>query len=304
MGFFADTPPVRAIARSLEARILPRMRRNGSAASARLGLILMISLGSFAIPLPAPAHTVGEIQRQLYDSEEFFQIVNSKAADFTLRDAKGRTTSLDDFQGKVVVLDFLDGHCTDLCPLLSDLLAKVQGMIDRTPLRRQVEVVSITINPSKDTLPFMQKYGQEHGFDPRNWVFLTTLPGQPEDATRQLAVRYGQKFTKASDNDFLHGLVTNVIDPQGMLRGKFYGLKFQPANLIAFAGALANDAGKRESGTSEHSPLALVSDRPAPATAPVDYGAVAIPAALGVLAAFWLAVAIVFIFRRRRDARS
>ena len=265
---------------------------------------LGLGLAVAALVPSASAWTVAEVQRQLFDNEEFFQIFNAPATNFTLRDADGHPVALNDFKGRVVVLDFLDGHCTDLCPLLSDLLARIQGMINRTPLRRQVEFVSISVNPTQDTLPFMRKYGQKHGFDPRNWVFLTTLPGQPENATRQLALGYGQKFTQASDGDFLHGLVTNVIDPEGMLRGKFYGLKFQPANLIAFIDALANHIGEGRGGEAAHAPLALVSDRPAPRTAPADYARVAIPVAFLSLAAVWFVIAIVFLVRRKRAARA
>ncbi|HJU19235.1 MAG TPA: SCO family protein [Stellaceae bacterium] len=299
----ADRSRARMTAGPGKARVSPRLHTNGSASSVKLAFFLVFLLAAYAIPLPAFAYILGQVQQQLHDNEEFFQIVNSKAAKFTLRDAEGQTVGLGDFKGKVVVLDFLDGHCTDLCPLLSDLLAKIQGMIDRTPLRRQVQFVSISINPTKDTLPFMKKYGQDHGFDPRNWVFLTTLPGQPENATRQLARGYGQEFTEANDGDFLHGLVTDVIDPEGMLRGKFYGLKFQPADLIAFAGALANDIDKRQGGKGVQAPLALVSDRPAPVAAPVDYAAVAIPATLLALATVWLVVMIAFLLHRKRAAR-
>ncbi len=294
-----------AISGPAVARASPRNRLCGLRSSAKNAWVLVLVLAVFIIPSSALAYTIGAIQRQLYNNEEFFQVINSEASEFTLRDYDGRVVHLDDFKGKVVVLNFLDGHCTDLCPLLSDLLAKIQGMIDRTPLRRQVQFVSISINPTKDTLPFMKKYGRTHGFDPRNWVFLTTLPGQPENATRKLALGYGQEFTEVNDSDFLHGLVTNVIDPKGMLRGKFHGLEFVPANLIAFVDALANDVGKPNGGEDKQQPLALVSDQPPPEAAPKEYPGLAIPAAAFVLSMMWLvAASTFFVLRRRRTASS
>ena len=43
----------------------------------------------------------------------------SPAPGFTLTDQAGRTLSLADLRGKVVVLEFMDPHCTDICPLVS-----------------------------------------------------------------------------------------------------------------------------------------------------------------------------------------
>lgn len=204
-------------------------------------LIAVTVLGAAASSSAASAHSLADVQNQLYRDEQYFQVVNREFPKFALADAAGRPVALDNFRGKVVVLHFIDGHCKELCPLHSELLAQIQAMIDRTPMRDQVEFVSITVNPSQDTPEILDKYGPQHGFDPRNWVFLTTRPGQPEDTTRKLAEALGQKFTRTADGDFIHGIVTYVIDQKGMLRGNFLGLKFEPTNLVVFINALAND---------------------------------------------------------------
>jgi protein SCO1/2 len=41
------------------------------------------------------------------------------APGFTLTDQDGRVRPLSAFRGKVVVLEFMDPHCTDICPIVS-----------------------------------------------------------------------------------------------------------------------------------------------------------------------------------------
>ena len=88
----------------------------------------------------------------------------------------------------------------------------------------------------------MRDYGPVHGLDPANWVFLTSGPAMPEDATRKLAERFGHKFTKTDDGYQTHAVVTHVINREGRWRAKFHGLGFDPANLVVFVNALVNDA--------------------------------------------------------------
>jgi protein SCO1/2 len=41
-----------------------------------------------------------------------------------------------------------------------------------------------------------------------NWLFLTKLQGQPEDATRSLAEAFGHGFDKTDEGLQIHGIVT------------------------------------------------------------------------------------------------
>ena len=57
------------------------------------------------------------------------------APGFTLTDQNGRTVSLSALRGKVVVLEFMDPHCTDICPMVSQEF--VDAYHDLGPLARQ-----------------------------------------------------------------------------------------------------------------------------------------------------------------------
>lgn len=187
------------------------------------------------------AHSLKDLENLLGEREKYFQPLDKEAPGFTLRDADGQTMRLSDFHDKVVVLHFIYARCRDVCPLHADKIAEVQAMVNQTPMRDQVQFISITTDPVNDTLEVLREYGPVHGLDGTNWVFLTTKPDQPEDTTRKLAERYGHKFMLTDDGYQVHGVVTHVIDRDGGWRANFHGLKFDPANLVVFVNALVND---------------------------------------------------------------
>ena len=47
----------------------------------------------FAIDTLAQAHSLQELEKQLYEQEKYFQAVDSDAPDFTLQDADGKNGS-------------------------------------------------------------------------------------------------------------------------------------------------------------------------------------------------------------------
>lgn len=192
--------------------------------------------------LPAAAHSVNELETELYKRDVFFQSMDRVAPPFALETADGRRVALSDFKGKVVVLDFVYARCKEECPLQSNLLASIQRQINLTPMRDLVEFVSVATDTeaAKPTAAIMRGYGAAHGFDPANWVFLYGGPGQPR-AGIDAAAAYGLKFTITKDGDQMHGVVTHVIDQAGHLRARFHGLKFDPTDLIMFVNALTNE---------------------------------------------------------------
>lgn len=189
----------------------------------------------------ASAHSPEELNATLIDKEPYFQPLDKPAPGFSLRAADGSSVRLDDYRGKVVVLHFIYASCPDVCPLHAERVAEIQAMVNGTPMWELVQFVSITTDPATDTPALLQDYGQAHGLDPFNWVFLTTMPDQPEDTTRRLVEAYGHKFSETEDGYQLHGIVTHVIDKEGRWRANFHGLKFEPLSLVLFVNALVND---------------------------------------------------------------
>jgi protein SCO1/2 len=207
----------------------------------RLGAAALV-LAVVAAAGPAVAHSLAEVEGELGGKERYFQPVDKPAPDFALRDTAWRETHLADLRGQVVVLHFVYTSCPDVCPLHAEKIAEIQAMVNRTPMKEQVRFVTVTTDPVRDTPQILQDYGPAHGLDPVNWTFLTTLPDQPEDTTRQLAKAFGHTFTPGEDGMQMHGVVTHVIDQEGRWRANLHGLEFEPANLLVYLNALVNRA--------------------------------------------------------------
>lgn len=69
---------------------------------------------------------------------------------FALRDDAGRLLDTRELRGRVVVLTFLDSHCTDACPIIASQIARTLPRL-RQAERRQVEAVAISTDPVTDT---------------------------------------------------------------------------------------------------------------------------------------------------------
>lgn len=206
---------------------------------AGISVFLAIALATTGL-----AHSLEELQGQLGNREKYFQPIGKPAPDFTLEEAKGRAVALEHLRGKVVVLHFVYASCPDVCPLHAERIAEIQEMVNQTPMRELVQFVTITTDPKQDTPEVMRNYGPAHGLDPINWLFLTTRPSQPEDATRKLAERFGHGFTQTEDGYQVHGVVTHVIDREGQWQANFHGLEFEPTNLALYINALTYEHGK------------------------------------------------------------
>ena len=204
--------------------------------------LAMAAAVAAGVALPASAHSLNEIEDRLGERERYFQSFDRKASQFELHDADGGAVKLTDFSDKVVVLLFIYTNCPDVCPLHAERIAEIQATINQTPMKEKVQFVGITTDPENDSSDVLRSYGPAHGIDPVNWVFLTSGADRPT-MTRELAERYGHKFTLTDDGYQLHGVVTHVIGREGRWRANFFDLKFDPANLVVFVNALANDAG-------------------------------------------------------------
>lgn len=203
------------------------------------GLVIVVTMLSLVLSGDAArAHTIADLEKILGEQEFYVEITNRPAPDFALQDAAGRQVRLSDFRGKVVILNFIYASCKEACPLQSDVIALMQRTVNSGPLRDKVQFISITSDPERDTAEVLMAYGPTHFLDPVNWIFLTSGPAKPTE-TRELGERYGLKFTLVADGDFIHGVVTHVIDQNGVLRARFHGLKFDPANVVAYVDGLA-----------------------------------------------------------------
>src|SRR5438876_8289629 len=100
--------------------------------------------------------------------------VIQSAPDFHLRDQNDRPVQFANYQGKVVLVSFIFTTCNGSCPATTHRLAKVQEELKRHPeLRDRVQILSITLDPERDTSEVLHGYRSLYELDPRTWSFAT-----------------------------------------------------------------------------------------------------------------------------------
>lgn len=139
-------------------------------------------------------------------------------APFELEDRNIQKISKDSLLGRVWVANFIFTHCPTQCPLIVQEVKKVQKALR---LKENFRIVSITVDPARDTAPVLSKYADAIGADPFKWYFLT---GQKNDI--QSLIQNGFRLSAADEggvmgSDIVHSNKLVLVDHLGYIRGYY-----------------------------------------------------------------------------------
>ncbi|HXZ08054.1 MAG TPA: SCO family protein [Paraburkholderia sp.] len=137
-------------------------------------------------------------------------------SDFSLPDASGKTRTMADFKGKVVVLFFGYTHCPDVCPTTMAELSQALQQLGPDEAKR-VQVLFVTVDPQRDTPQLMAQYVP--AFNPS---FIGLRPANDAElvkVTKDFRVYYAKVPGKTPDSYTMdHTAASYVFDPDGKLR--------------------------------------------------------------------------------------
>lgn len=129
------------------------------------------------------------------------------APGFMLRDQRNRATSLRQFRGKVVVLAFVDSHCTTICPLTTQSMVNALRLLGAAAA--QVQLIGINANPLAMRIADVAAYTRAHQMQGR-WLFLTGSLAQLKHVWNSYHV-----YVAATHNDIDHQPLVFLIDMSG-----------------------------------------------------------------------------------------
>ncbi len=136
------------------------------------------------------------------------------AKDFALTDQNGKTRSIKDFAGKVVVVFFGFTQCPDVCPTSMADLAGIKKSLGADG--DKLQAVFISVDPERDTPDILKAY--MGNFDP---TFLALRPSaeQLPLIAKDFKIYYKKvEGRTASSYSMDHSAGHYVYDPQGRLR--------------------------------------------------------------------------------------
>lgn len=99
--------------------------------------------------------------------------LNKMAPNFRLTDQFGKTVSLSQYRGKVVVLAFQDSECTTICPLTSQEMVMAKKMLG-AKAASEVALLAVDANPRATSVADVRSYSKVHGT--MNSVVFATAP--------------------------------------------------------------------------------------------------------------------------------
>jgi protein SCO1/2 len=138
----------------------------------------------------------------------------SYARDFRLADFNGRTRTLADFRGKVVVMFFGYTQCPDVCPTTMTDMAEVKRRLG--PDGEKVQVIFVTLDPDRDTARVLSQYVP--GFDP-SFLGLRGTREETAAIAKDFKVFY-QKVPGKTETSYTmdHTAGSYVFDTEGRVR--------------------------------------------------------------------------------------
>jgi protein SCO1/2 len=145
------------------------------------------------------------------------------APDFALTTQDDKTLALTDLKGKVLLVSFIFTTCNGSCPATTHRMAQVQEALHKKGLDKdgQVQLVSISLDPERDTPAVLRGYMKLYDVDSTNWSFLT---GAKEKVAKTITA-WGMWAKPAPNGQLDHPSRIFLVDRQGRIR-EIYNLAF------------------------------------------------------------------------------
>jgi protein SCO1/2 len=170
--------------------------------------------------------------------------VIQKAPDFALTNQDGKEVRLRDFKGRALLVSFIFTTCNGSCPATTHRMEKVQSALRSRGLLKKggVHLLSITLDPARDTPAVLKRYLRLYDADPASWSFLTG----PKKKVARVIKAWGMWVRPAKGGQFDHPSRIFLVDPRGRVR-EIYNLAFmKPAWVLEDVELLLKEAPKKK----------------------------------------------------------
>jgi len=140
---------------------------------------------------------------------------------FELVNQNGDRFGSHELQDRVWIANFIFTSCSDVCPRLSTRMHQVQTELERKD--DPILLVSISVDPTRDTPEKLRAYAERFSADPKRWSFLTGSLDAIE-STVVGGFKMVMQRTEVEDTGFfniVHGERFILVDGQGRIRGYY-----------------------------------------------------------------------------------
>lgn len=131
----------------------------------------------------------------------------------------GKTVSLEDLKGKVLVINFFFTRCPSICPGLTKNMKKLQDSFKNNP--DIVQFISISIDPEYDSVQHLRKFANRFDVNHDTWWFVTGNKKAIYDfALHEIKANIADTNV---DTAFIHTENFFLLDSNRVVRGWYNG---------------------------------------------------------------------------------
>jgi protein SCO1/2 len=146
----------------------------------------------------------------------------SAVPDFTLTERSGQQFGLDDLRGQIWVADFIFTNCAGTCPIMTTAMTEIQ----QTALAEKlddVKLVSITVDPERDTPEVLKRFAGGYGALKDRWYFLTGDGAAIQQLAQKGFLLSAATSGGSEEEPIIHSNRFVLVDRQGRIRGYYDG---------------------------------------------------------------------------------
>jgi protein SCO1/2 len=146
----------------------------------------------------------------------------------------------ENLRGQVVLVSFVFTTCNGSCPATTHRMSQVaQALAGKGLLKDdRVRLLSITLDPARDTPEALRKYMKAYDADPCHWTFLTG----PREQVEKVHAAWGMWARPTVNGQIDHPSRVFLVDVQGRVR-EIYNLDFfKPAWVLEDVQLLLEEA--------------------------------------------------------------
>ena len=146
---------------------------------------------------------------------------------FSLVAEDGKPFGKDDLLGRVWIADFVFTSCSDACPRLQGKMKSLQDRLVPPEQGGNIGLLSISVDPERDTPEKLKQYGETFGARPGLWRSLT---GDQTEVERTVVKGFHTAMAKVPREnadphleafEIMHGERLVLVDRLGRIRGYY-----------------------------------------------------------------------------------
>lgn len=141
------------------------------------------------------------------------------APGYALVDQAGHRLTSEDLRGAIAIYTVGYASCRTRCFPTDSILAEVQARLGEAELGEiPVRLVSISVDPARDTPAVLDSLALDRGADPAVWSFVT---GEPAALKTLIGTGFELYYSDPEDGEISYDPAFLIVDGNGLLRRKY-----------------------------------------------------------------------------------